>query len=225
MKVLLTCGGTREHIDAARCLTNLSTGNTGRAIAEALAARGCELLCLCAAGGAKPAGENVRVAEYTTFADLDGLLRRHLGAEHFDAVIHLAAVSDYSPARVEAGGREYAPGRETKLDSSPETMLVTLRRNFKIIDRLKGYAAAGGRPEPLLVGFKLTAGADTPEVLRKVLALASADLVVHNDLAEMRGGHPFHIYQGGRGLADLEGPAALAEWLYGRIAVKEAICC
>lgn len=225
MKILLTSGGTREPIDAARFVTNLSTGNTGRIIAEALAGLGCEVVCLAAAGAVKPAGVNLRLVEFSTFADLNGALRQFLRKESFDAVIHLAAVSDYSPSRIEAGGREYLPGRDAKLDSSPEEMRVTLRRNFKILDRIKGYAAAGNRQKPQLVGFKLTSGANPAKVMEKVSALRSADLVVHNDLAEMKRGHPFHVYKGGRRVADMEGPAALAEWLYKSLSRTEALCC
>ena len=225
MKVLVTCGGTREPLDAARYVTNMSTGRTGSVIAETLSGLGCEVLCLAAAGGVKPAGPGLRVAEFSTFAELNGALRTVLRKENFDAVLHLAAVSDYSPALIEAGGRQYAPGGNTKLDSSPDVMLVTLRRNFKILDRIKGYAAAGNRPAPLLVGFKLTAGASREQAQAKIAALSAADLVVHNDMAEMRGAHPFHIYKGGRKLADLEGAAALAGWLHQTLSRTEALCC
>lgn len=225
MKVLLTFGGTREYIDAARFITNLSTGRTGRLLAERFAARGCETVCVCARGAERPAGGKIRVTEFTTFKDLDLELRRILKAEAFDAVVHLAAVSDYSPASIEAAGKKFVPGRTVKLDSKAPELTLVLKRNFKIIDRIKKYAAAGGRPEPLLIGFKLTSGATAPEVREKVLALSSADLVVHNDLAEMKKKHLFHLYRAGKLLADCGGPEELADRLYSKIGKKrEAVC-
>lgn len=225
MKVLITSGGTREPIDAARFITNMSTGGTGRALAEFFSARDCDVVCLCAAGAVKPAGANIRVNIFSSFKDLDEALKQALKAETFDAVIHLAAVSDYSPALIEAGGREFLPCRETKLDSSPEEMRVTLRRNFKIIDRIKGYAAFAGNPEPLLIGFKLTSGAGPETIINKVRALAAADLVVHNDLTEMEKAHIFHIYRDGALITDCSGPGELAVKLYGSVKERrEALC-
>jgi len=214
MKVLITSGGTREPLDAARFITNLSTGNTGRALAEAFSRRGCQVLCLCAAGAVKPSGKNVRLTGFSSFNDLDGALRQALAAEPFDAVIHLAAVSDYSPSLIEAGGKRFLPGQTAKLDSAPAEMRVTLKRNFKIIDRLKTYAAESGRPAPLLIAFKLTSGAGPEKILAKVRALATADLVVHNDLAEMKRSHVFHLYRNAAPIADCPGPTNLAKHLY-----------
>jgi phosphopantothenoylcysteine synthetase/decarboxylase len=225
MKVLITSGGTREPIDAARFITNMSTGGTGSALAEFFSAQGCGVLCLCAAGAAKPAGATIRVKEFTTFKDLDGALNQALRAEAFDAVIHLAAVSDYSPALIEADGHKFLPGREAKLDSAPKELRITLRRNFKIIDRIKTYASSAGNPEPLLIGFKLTSGADQGTILDKVRALASADLVVHNDLSEMKKAHVFHIFRDCELIEDCAGPGELAVQLYGFLKERmEALC-
>lgn len=217
MKVLLTFGGTREYIDAARFITNMSTGRTGRIIAERFAARGCKTVCLCARGAERPSGGKLSVKEFTTFKDLDLELRRLLKREAFDAVVHLAAVSDYSPASIEAGGKRFTPGRTAKLDSKAPVMTLVLKRNFKIIDRIKKYAAAGGKPEPLLIGFKLTSGASAPGAREKVLALATADLVVHNDLEEIKKKHLFHLYRNGDRLADCGGPEELADRLFSEI--------
>ncbi len=220
MKILLTFGGTREYIDAARFITNLSTGRTGRILAERFAARGCKAVCLCARGAERPAGRNISLNEFTTFKDLDLGLRRLLKTEPFDAVVHLAAVSDYSPASIVAGGKKFRPGSAVKLDSKAQQMTLVLKRNFKIIDRIKKYAAAGRQPEPLLTGFKLTSGAKAAVVLEKVLALSSADLVVHNDLAEMKKKRVFHLYRKGGKLADCGGPEELADRLLSEIGAE-----
>jgi phosphopantothenoylcysteine decarboxylase/phosphopantothenate--cysteine ligase len=225
MKVLITSGGTREAIDAARFITNMSTGRTGRVIAETLGERGCEVLCLCAAGAERPAGGNVRAKSFSSFGDLDEALKAALAAENFDAVVHLAAVSDYSPALIEADGKEFLPGLDAKLDSAPQEIKLTLKRNHKIIDRIKSYSAAAGRPEPLLIGFKLTSGAGAAKVKEKVLALTAADLVVHNDLEEMRRAHIFRLYTGGVLTGRCTGPKELALKLFDFISSRtEALC-
>jgi hypothetical protein len=54
-------------------------------------------------------------------------------------------------------------------------------------------------------------------VINKVRALACADLVVHNDLKEIKRGHPFHIYRNGRHEAHCLGAERLADFLYGFI--------
>lgn len=224
MKVLLTFGGTREYIDAARFITNMSTGRTGRILAERFAALGCVAVCLCAQGAERPVGGNISVKEFTTFKDLDAGLRRLLKTQAFDAVVHLAAVSDYSPASIEAGGKIFAPGRTAKLDSSAPELKLVLKKNFKIIDRIKKYAAEKS-PELLLIGFKLTSGAAPARVLEKVRALAAADLVVHNDLEEMKKKHVFHLYRNGGKLSDFGGPEELADRLLSEIKNKaEALC-
>ncbi len=226
MRVLITSGGTREYIDAARFITNLSSGRTGRVIAELFASRGCRTVCLCAQSAQKPSGRNITVKEFVSFRDLDLGLKRALGARAFDAVVHLAAVSDYSPSVIEAGAEKFRPGRSAKLSSEFPVIKLVLKKNFKIIDRIKKYAAAGRRPEPLLIGFKLTSGAPAAQVLKKVRALDCADLVVHNDLAEIGKTHPFHIYENGLKLADCAGPMGLADRLYSELArIKEAKCC
>ena len=46
MNLLVTAGATREPLDAVRFLSNVSTGATGAALADALAARGCTVALL-----------------------------------------------------------------------------------------------------------------------------------------------------------------------------------
>lgn len=212
MKVLMTYGATRENIDGVRFITNLSTGATGAALAGAFAAAGLEVTCLCGEAAKAPEGEPRRTLRFAGFADLDGKLRRLLASGGYGAVVHLAAVSDYSVRRVKAGGLWAAPGGG-KLPSEAPLMTVELKRNFKILDRLKGYAAAGGKRKPLIIGFKLTAGADGARALAAVKKLASADLVVHNDLRDLGEKRVFGIYRGGARAGSVRGVEALARLL------------
>ena len=46
MKILVTLGGTEEPLDGVRCLSNRSTGSTGRAIAAHFASRGAQVTLL-----------------------------------------------------------------------------------------------------------------------------------------------------------------------------------
>ncbi|OGR95900.1 MAG: hypothetical protein A2016_11840 [Elusimicrobia bacterium GWF2_62_30] len=193
-------------------------------LAERLAGRGCDTVCLCAEGAEVPSGRGVSVERFSSFLDLDRALKRLLKARAFDAVIHLAAVSDYSPAIIEAGGKRFKPGRDSKIDSQAAEIKLVLKRNFKIIDRLKKYAAEGKQPEPLLIGFKLTSGAADELITKKVRDLGAADLVVHNDLAEMKKDHIFHVYKNGARTADCRGPEELAALLYAAVKEKEAVC-
>jgi hypothetical protein len=81
-----------------------------------------------------------------------------------------------------------------KLDSGEELGLV-LRRNSKILDRLKSYSA--GRS--IIVGFKLTSTHDQTVrrlAVEKVASSGNVDLVVHNDFGEIRSGseHVFYVH-------------------------------
>jgi len=142
-------------------------------------------------------------------------MRSALGGSAFDAVIHLAAVSDYSVRSIKTGGKTYRPGPRGKIPSGAKEMTISLKRNFKILDRIKCYARKSGkaRRPPLLIGFKLTSGAGRARTLEAVKALRAADLVVQNDTEEMKNGHPFHIYRDGEKIAARRGAGELADAL------------
>ncbi len=216
MRILITSGGTREYIDAVRFITNMSTGGTGRVIAEHLSRAGHRVVCLCAEGAVRPADGRTEVIGFSGFGDLDAKMRALLKAGTFDAVIHLAAVSDYSPVSIKLGAKKLKPGRAAKLHSAADTMAIVLKRNFKILDRIKGYALENKKKSgPLVIGFKLTASASKKEVLRRVTAMKTADYVVHNDLEKAGPGkkHLFHIYKAGVKLYRSSGAHELAKRL------------
>ncbi|MCF7686855.1 MAG: DNA/pantothenate metabolism flavoprotein [Cephaloticoccus sp.] len=186
MKLLVTAGATREAIDPVRYLSNVSTGETGAALATALAEHGHHVTLLHGAGAARPSGL-VTTQRFGSAADLQLQLQALLATGDYAAVIMAAAVADYRPAAVAL----------EKLSSEAETLTLNLVRNAKILPQLRGFS-----PRPLLViGFKLTVGADEAAREKAVVdqfSSGTVDVVVQNDLVEMQAAteHPFRLFIG-----------------------------
>jgi len=222
LRVLVTSGGTAEPIDGMRVLTNRSTGRTGAGIAVHFFRRGHEVVLLRAANSAH-ADVPCRGEEFVSFADLDMALARLLQAEHFDVVIHAAAVGDFGVEAVVVDGVEQpVPG--AKLDSTAAPVLH-LRPNPKLVD---GLRARSRNPALQVVAFKLTQGATTAAARRVVTDLfahSGVDLVVHNDLAVRTGPETFpaDIYRpGGRLVASCATRAELATALEALVTARQA---
>jgi phosphopantothenoylcysteine decarboxylase/phosphopantothenate--cysteine ligase len=207
MKILLTSGATREPIDAVRFVSNVSTGSTGAALADALAEAGHEVTLLHGEGAVRPGAQDVVCGSFGSTEHLAERLRAALAGADFDVVIQAAAVADYRPDVAHAG----------KLSSYADEMLLRLVPTPKLLPQIKGWS-----PRPVrVVGFKLTHGADDAAraaAVGKVFAAGGVDAVVHNDLAEMHqvgAGRMFRIYREGDSAATarLAGVAALCAWL------------
>lgn len=210
LRVAVTSGGTKVPIDGVRAITNTSTGSTGAALAAHLAGRGHHVTLIHAAGAVVPAASaGIELVPYETFADLDAALRSILPGGDFDAVVHLAAVSDYDIDHLEVDGRPVAPAAGGKIDSDG-ALSIHLKRNPKLLTALKDLA--GG--QATIVGFKLTNDA-RPEArlaaVRKVARCDGVDLVVHNDLTEIGPGHHrATIYRGDHVVATADDNEQLA---------------
>jgi phosphopantothenoylcysteine decarboxylase/phosphopantothenate--cysteine ligase len=209
-RVLVTAGGTEEPIDGVRTLTNFSTGRTGVLLAEHLRACGCEVTLL-RAHRAAPAPAGVRSETFVTFADLRAALERLLGGEHFDAVVHAAAVSDYSVTGLRVNGQPLALGAG-KLGTEQD-VAIQLAPNPKLVDHLRTWSR---NAQVRVVAFKLTRGADTAAAqaaVEKLFAHSRADAVVHNDLAAVdpaTGHFPATLWRADGTSAALESREALA---------------
>ena len=202
MKILLTLGATAEAIDGVRHITNFSTGKTGCAIADGLARRGHDVLALCGEHAQKPQLAKAKI--FTDFDDLNQQVLRQLGTGKFDMVIHLAAVSDFSVAKVIIDGKAHNPKNLKKIPSAAK-ISIELKNNFKIIDKLKTYA----KNKPVIVGFKLTNGAK-PAAAKAAALKVNADIVVHNDLKDIKAAKRlFTLYKNGKKAAVVSGAAAL----------------
>lgn len=183
-RILVTAGATREPIDGIRFVSNVSTGRTGAAIADRLTAKGWEVTFVHGQASALPQAQATRLA-YGSFADLEATLQRELGAQHYHAVIHAAAVSDYSVASVN-GGR---PDGQAKLGSG-DALELRFTPNHKILPRIRGYSA---NQSVQVIGFKLTLNQSptrTEEIARGLLS-DTVDAIVANDWSRIEGNaHP-----------------------------------
>ncbi len=196
VKVLVTAGGTQEPIDTVRVISNLSSGRTGIVLAEYMTQMGFDVTLLQA--HASPKAEHVTHRDvFVSFSSLDEKMKHYLSTQEFTHLIHAAAVSDYSVAHIEVDGQSYKPFDVKKVSSDADQMSIHLKRNHKIVDRLKEYSK---NKDLQVVAFKLTSHA-TPEqreaAVQKLFKNSKADYVVHNDLSEIdivRRTHKFTLH-------------------------------
>lgn len=184
MKILVTAGGTRERIDKVRFITNVSTGQTALLLASTLIARGHAVGYIHSITAPAPTG--ARTYDFESFDDLNKRLETILSSEPWDAVIHLAAVSDFSVSKITIGQGSFNPNLIDKIDSrESESIAIHLKPNFKILERLKSYSK---NPHIKIIGFKLTASAPESEVrstVSRMFESSGVDYVVQNDLSEI----------------------------------------
>ncbi|MCF8240540.1 MAG: bifunctional phosphopantothenoylcysteine decarboxylase/phosphopantothenate--cysteine ligase CoaBC [Melioribacteraceae bacterium] len=177
IKVLITSGGTRENIDGVRYLSNLSTGKTGAVIADALIKSGYDITYLHSIDAALPAGV-CRKIEFSDFRNLDSLIQSEL-KNNFNAVIHLAAVSDFSVSQLILNGETKSIPLKEKITSSVEEISLVMKPNYKIVDRIKDYSI---NKNLLLFSFKFTNGGNIEPVIEKQFRQSKSDYIIHNDL-------------------------------------------
>jgi len=171
-RVVVSAGGTREHLDPVRFLGNRSSGKQGYALARAAAARGAEVVLVSSAGLPDPVG--VTVLRVTSALELrDAVLAE---ARSADAVVMAAAVADYRPAE-----------RQRHKRKKTETHTVELVQNPDVLAELVARRHEG----QLLVGFAAETGDADADALvhgRDKLARKGCDLLVVNEVGET--GHP-----------------------------------
>lgn len=210
MNILITGGGTSEPIDSVRYITNFSTGKTSSFLADFFASRKSEngeqinVTALLAENAIKPKSKNVKVITFKTFCDLQNALKSECKKD-YDAIIHAAAVSDFSVESVEIDGKSYFPNELKKISSGNEVVLC-LKKNPKILSEIKAWTKNNSKRRTKLVAFKLTSGAEEEEQLAAVrklfldsensgLSLESPDFVVQNDKAKItENEHPCKIF-------------------------------
>ncbi|MFH1851985.1 MAG: bifunctional phosphopantothenoylcysteine decarboxylase/phosphopantothenate--cysteine ligase CoaBC [Candidatus Neomarinimicrobiota bacterium] len=185
-QILITAGGTREGIDAVRYLGNISSGRTGAALADVFTAAGADVHFLHGVQSQLPVLPCFR-EQFSDTTDLEQRLQTKLQDPALTAVIHLAAVSDYRPVRLQADGTSSALPDQNKLASRATEITLDCRRTDKLVDTIKAQAA---NKNIRLAAFKLLSGATAAERQEQVRGLqsrCSADLVVANDMNDRTG--------------------------------------
>lgn len=205
---MITAGATREAIDGVRYLTNFSTGATGAFLANYFSSRGWSVTHLHGIGAEKSFAK--QIAEFSDFNSLKEKLQTLLREDKYDAVLHAAAVSDYSIEKVETDG-EAVKSMGQKL-SSNQHLRLDLKPNPKLLYALKEWS-----PITKVVGFKLTATenlADRARSVEIILDHSQIDAVVHNDLTDItQAAHKGAIHQRGLPATGFSTKAELAEKL------------
>lgn len=211
--VLITSGPTQAPIDAVRYVANTSSGELGARIAGAALDAGARVYLVHGPGSTVPPSHpRLALSPVRTVDDLIATLQGQLSATRFDAVVHAMAVLDYVP---EAAG----PG---KIPSGQDHIDLRLVPTPKVIDLIRQWA-----PDSLLVGFKLVAGESDEGMRQAALTLlrrSGADLVVANDMAQIRAGEHRAVFiePGGREAGLFVGKAAIAKALVSEIARRLA---
>lgn len=169
-RVLVSAGPTQEPLDPVRFLSNRSSGKMGYAIAEAVCARGGEVVLVTGPSAlATPSG--VTAVHVTTASEMADALSRHFSA--CTVLIMAAAVADFRP--------QVIASEKLKKQGKSEIELV-LEANPDILTMLSAR-----RTSQVIVGF----AAETEHVLshaKDKLRGKGLDLIVANDVTQAGGG-------------------------------------
>jgi phosphopantothenate---cysteine ligase (CTP) len=164
MRCIVTAGPTYEPLDQVRRLTNHSTGRLGSELTNFLSECGHDVTLLI---GQQSTWRGQRTASRVeTFTSTDNLrLRlRALADEGWDAVLHAAAVSDFTFGKAfsrdaKGGLHEVQSG---KLSTRGEPLLVELLPTAKIISELRGWFSRA-----TIVGWKYEVDGSRDDIIEK----------------------------------------------------------
>ena len=172
LRVVVSAGGTREHLDPVRFLGNRSSGLMGWALARAATIRGAQV-DLVAANVTLPAPPGVTVHRVVSTADLAAAMTEQAAAA--DLVVMAAAPADFTPsARSDTKIKKDGDGG-LRLDLVQTT------------DVLASLVRARTDPAQVLIGFAAetpTADSSLLDLGRAKLARKGCDVLVLNEVGE-----------------------------------------
>jgi phosphopantothenate-cysteine ligase len=199
MNILITAGGTTEHIADVRAITNTGTGRLGSMVADLLAqsARVDRIFYVCNRGAIRPTdNEKTSVTFIGDVLTLEKAVKDILTASSIDAVVHSMAVSDYRVRTVSTADEISAAAAKltgTQRSSAASVIAEAIRKSIVDAPNIR----SGGKissyhddlvivmektpkiismfrklaPEALLIGFKLLADVSKTELVQTALKL------------------------------------------------------
>jgi phosphopantothenoylcysteine decarboxylase/phosphopantothenate--cysteine ligase len=185
LRVVVTAGPTREHIDPVRYLTNESSGRMGFAIAAAAAHAG-HTVDLIAGPVALATPRGVRRIDVVSAREmLAATLKAVRGA---DALYMAAAVADWRPSSTRRAKWRKRPG--------VARASLALVRNPDILSQASRVLRSAG--EKLVVGFALETERGLARA-RSKLKRKGADFIVLNDASALNARRSSVVILGGDG--------------------------
>ena len=181
--VLITAGATREYIDDVRFITNLSTGNTAAAIADHFNSSGYKITYLHGINTLLPNIKSNNI-QYRDFQNFKETLEELLKNNNYNAVIHLAAISDYTVDEIKSKELSLAGSEKGKLDSGISSLTINLKPTSKIVDKIKSISK---NKDVVLFAFKFSGSSnldDSKKEVDKLFKHSNADFVVLNHLQD-----------------------------------------
>lgn len=166
-KILITTGATYEAIDEVRGISNRSSGKMGLEVAKEAYVRGADVTVI---HGDVTVEVPKLFESHKVLSTLEMTNKMRELISDSDIFVSAAAVSDFSPSKVEG----------IKMSSSKEYDLK-LTPNPKIIDKIKKI-----NPNIFLVGFKAEYDVSDEKIIdcaKKQINRCGTDLVVTNDVS------------------------------------------
>ena len=171
-RVLVTAGGTREPIDAARFIGNFSSGKQGVAFARAAKLLGAEVE-LIAANLDDSLTSGLKTTSVSTALELSNSLAEKSGS--YDMLVMAAAVADYKPTDPTSS--------KLKRSEMGEQLNLSLVANPDIlVETVKSLRASASKA--VVIGFAAEASDDLESLARVKLSAKGCDYLVANDISD-----------------------------------------
>lgn len=144
MRIVITGGPGSEPIDRVRYITNQSTGELAVKLARRFADAGHRVDFFLGNGAVWRLDTAIY---FKTTDELERLLNELLTRDGVDAVLHVAALSDFGVAEITVAGKR---SEAAKIPSDSESIMLRLVPRPKLIRRLRDLF-----PNAYVVGWKL----------------------------------------------------------------------